>query len=265
MNQTPKIRLEHVDKVFKTKRQEIYALSDISMNVMEHDFVSIVGPSGCGKSTIIRIIDDIIKPTSGDVYVGDYKYEKKVSRDVIRSMGFVFQRPNLLPWKTVRENIMFPQEIMGLKGPQWEEWTDDLLARGRLSEYAHKRPSELSGGTLQRAGVLRSMATKPDILLMDEPFGALNERLREQLDLDTLEIWEQNKQTIVFITHNVREAVLLSNRIYVMATHPGRIIAEIPIDLPYPRTLECMLTDRFLDYETQVTQLIGEIDLSEIK
>ena len=100
---------------------------------------------------------------------------------------------------------------------------------------------------------------------MDEPFGALNERLREQLDLETLEIWEQNKQTIVFITHNVREAVLLSNRIYVMATHPGRIIAEIPIDLPYPRTLECMLTDRFLDYETQVTQLIGEIDLSEIK
>lgn len=261
----PMIRMEHVEKVFKTKRQEIHALSDINLTVMERDFVSIVGPSGCGKSTIIRLIDDIIKPTFGDIYIGDYKYEKHVPKEIIRNMGFIFQRPNLLPWKTVRENIAFPQEIMGLKGPKWDEVVDDLIRRASLLEYADKRPSELSGGATQRVGVLRGMATKPDILLMDEPFGALNERLREQLDLETLDLWKQNGQTVVFITHNVREAVLLSNKVYVMATQPGRIIAEIPIDLPYPRTLECMLTEEFMEYEDKITNLIGNIDLSTIK
>ena len=264
-DRAPKIRLEHIDKVFKTKRQEIHALSDINISVMEGELVSIVGPSGCGKSTIVRLVDDIIKPTSGDIYIDDYRYEKKVPKEIIRKMGFIFQRPNLLPWKTVRENIAFPQEIMGLKGKEWEGVVDDLLERGRLTEYANKRPGELSGGALQRAGVLRSMSTKPEILLMDEPYGALNERLREQLDLETLDLWSANRQTIVFITHNVREAVLLSNRIYVMNTQPGRIVAEVRIDLPYPRTLECTVTDQFMDYENQVTQLIGEIDLSTIK
>lgn len=261
----PMIRMKHVDKIFKTKRQEIHALSDINLTVLQHDFVSIVGPSGCGKSTIIRLIDDIIKPTSGDIYIGGYKYEKHVPKDIIRNMGFIFQRPNLLPWKTVRENIAFPQEIMGLKGKEWDDVVDDLIRRASLQEYADKRPSELSGGAAQRVGVLRGMSTKPDILLMDEPFGALNERLREQLDLETLDLWEQNGQTVVFITHNVREAVLLSNKVYVMATQPGRVIAEIPIELPYPRTLECMLTEEFMEYENKITNLIGNIDLSTIK
>ena len=261
----PIVRLEHVGKTFKTKRQEIFALEDITFTVYEHDFVSIVGPSGCGKSTIIRLIDDIIKPTSGDIYVEGYKYEKKVPKKVIRKMGFVFQRPNLLPWKTVRENIAFPQTILGLKGKEWDLIVEELIKRGRLEEYANKRTSELSGGATQRVGVLRSMSTKPDILLMDEPYGALNERLREQLDLETLEIWEKNRQTIIFITHNVREAVLLSNRILVMDTQPGRIISEVDIDLPYPRTLDTMITDKFIDYENQVTNLIGNIDLSTIK
>ncbi len=261
----PIVRLEHVGKTFKTKRQEICALEDITFTVYEHDFVSIVGPSGCGKSTIIRLIDDIIKPTSGDIYVEGYKYEKKVPKKVIRKMGFVFQRPNLLPWKTVRENIAFPQTILGLKGKEWDLIVEELIKRGRLEEYANKRTSELSGGATQRVGVLRSMSTKPDILLMDEPYGALNERLREQLDLETLEIWEKNRQTIIFITHNVREAVLLSNRILVMDTQPGRIISEVDIDLPYPRTLDTMITDKFIDYENQVTNLIGNIDLSTIK
>lgn len=261
----PKIRLEHVDKVFRTKRQEIHALSDINMSVMEGEFVAVVGPSGCGKSTILRLLNDIIKPSSGSIYIDDYKYEKKVPKEIIRKMGFIFQRPNLLPWKTVRENIAFPQKIMGLKGKEWDEVVDNLLERGQLTEYANKRPAELSGGALQRTGVLRSMATKPEILLMDEPYGALNERLREQLDLETLDLWSTNRQTIVFITHNVREAILLSNRIYIMNTQPGRIVAEIKIDIPYPRTLDCTVTDQFMDYENQVTQLIGEIDLSTIK
>lgn len=264
-NRKAKIVLEHVTKEFKTKRQNILALEDINITVQDREFVSIVGPSGCGKSTIIRLIDDIIKPTAGDIYVDGYRYEGHVPKEVIRKMGFIFQRPNLLPWLTVRENIAFPQKILGLKGGEWDAVVEELLERGRLTQYAHMRPAALSGGMLQRVGVLRSMSTRPEILLMDEPFGALNETLREQLDLETLDLWESLGQTIIFITHNVREAVLVSNKVYVMDTHPGRIIAEIPIDIPYPRTLEAMVHPEFMDYEDQITALIGDVDLSVIK
>ena len=260
-----KIRMTHIDKVFKTKRQTIHALEDINLVIPAHDIVSIVGPSGCGKSTIIRILNDIIKPTSGDIYVDGYHYEAAVPKEVIRKMGFIFQRPNLLPWLTVRQNIAFPQRVLGLKGKEWDQVVDDLLAMGRLTHCADAKPNSLSGGMLQRVGVLRSMATRPEILLMDEPFGALDETLREQLDLDTLELWERLGQTIVFITHNVREAVMMSSKIYVMATHPGRIIAEVPISLPYPRTLDMLIDPQFIQYENDITALIGEIDLSTIK
>lgn len=259
-----KIVLEHVSKVFKTKRQTIEALRDINISIPEREIVSIVGPSGCGKSTIIRILDDIIKPSSGDIYVDGYHYGKEVPKEVIRKMGFIFQRPNMLPWLTVRENIAFPQKILGLKGKEWDEAVDQLLEIGRLTQYADEKPGALSGGTLQRAGVLRSMSFKPEILLMDEPFGALDEILREQLDLETLGLWEKLGQTIIFITHNVREAVLMSHKVYVMATRPGRIVAQVPIDIPFPRTLDVIMDSRFIEYEEKITGMIGDIDLSKI-
>ncbi len=260
-----KIILENVSKVFKTKRQDIHALQDISIAIPEKSIVSIVGPSGCGKSTIIRIINDIIKPTSGKIIVDSYEYEEVVPKEVIRKMGFIFQRPNLLPWLTLKENIAFPQKIYGLKGREWDEWIEELLVLGKLEAYANQKPSSLSGGMLQRGGVLRAMSTKPEILLMDEPFGALDDMLREQLDLETLDIWSKLEQTIIFITHNVREAILMSSKVYVMATEPGRIIAEIDLDLPYPRSLEILTDDLFLEYEKQITALIGEVDLAQIK
>ena len=259
-----KIRFEHVEKKFVTKRQTIHALSDINLTIPENEIVSIVGPSGCGKSTIIRLLDDIIKPTSGDIYVDDYRFEKQIPKEVIRKMGFIFQRPNLLPWLTLRENIAFPQKVLGLKGPEWDKVVDELLEMGKLTKYADAKPASLSGGMLQRAGVLRSMSFRPEILLMDEPFGALDETLREQLDLETLAMWERLGQTIIFITHNVREAVLMSSKVYVMATRPGRMVAEIPIDLPYPRTLDIIMDPKFIEYEQKITNLIGEIDLSKI-
>lgn len=260
----PKIRFQGVNKVFVTRRQTIQALEDISFTVPDREIVSIVGPSGCGKSTIIRILDDIIKPSGGDIYVDDYRYAEEVPKEIIRKMGFIFQRPNLLPWLTVRENVAFPQRVLGLKGPKWEQVVDELMEMGRLTKYADAKPSSLSGGMLQRAGVLRSMSIRPEILLMDEPFGALDETLREQLDLETLSLWERLGQTIIFITHNVREAVLMSSKVYVMATQPGRMIAEIPIELPYPRVLDVILDPKFIAYEQQITALIGEIDLTQI-
>lgn len=263
-HQQPKIRFQGVTKEFATRRQTIKALEGITLTVPDRDIVSIVGPSGCGKSTIIRLLDDIIKPTSGDIYVDDYRYEEKVPKEIIRKMGFIFQRPNLLPWLTVRENVAFPQKVLGLKGEPWSRVVDELMEMGRLTQYADAKPSSLSGGMLQRAGVLRGMSSRPEILLMDEPFGALDETLREQLDLETLSLWERLGQTIIFITHNVREAVLMSSKVYVMATQPGRIISEIPIDIPYPRTLDVIMDPKFIAYEQQITALIGDIDLAQI-
>ncbi len=260
-----KIVLKDVNMIFKTKRQTIHALKDISINVPEKSIVSIVGPSGCGKSTIIRLICNIIEPTSGDIYVDEYRYEKEVSKSTIRKMGFIFQRPNLLPWLTLRENIEFPQKIVGHKGKEWKEYVDELLEIGRLTKCADLRPSALSGGMLQRAGVLRGMANKPKILLMDEPFGALDDLLREQLDLETLDIWRKLNQTIIFITHNVREAVLMSSKVYVMTTAPGRILEEVDIDLPYPRDLTILTDPKFIGYDQRITSLIGELDLTKIK
>jgi len=259
-----KIVLRHVEKVFRSKRQTIHALSDINLSIPEKEIVSIVGPSGCGKSTIIRIMNDIIKPTSGEVAVDGYTYGEKVPTEVIRKMGFIFQRPNLLPWLTVRQNIAFPLTILRMKGPKWDEYVDRLLEKGRLTGCANAYPSSLSGGMTQRVGVLRGMVFQPEILLMDEPFGSLDEMLREQLDLETLALWKELGQTIVFITHNVREAVLMSSKVYVMATQPGRVVAEISVDIPYPRSLEVIVEPKFIEYEKKITALIGEIELSQI-
>jgi len=263
----PIITMEHVGKVFHTHTQDIVALQDINLEIREHELVSIVGPSGCGKSTIIRILDDIIQPTEGAITVDGYPYQlgKPIPRDMVRKFGFVFQSPNLLPWLTVRKNIMFPLTIFRDKDPKWERVADELLEMAGMSEYADYYPSALSGGMLQRVGVLRAMSYQPAILLMDEPYGTLDNMLREQLDLETMRMQKQLGQTIIFITHNVEEAAFVSDRVYVMATQPGRIVNEVNIDLPYPRTLEVMATKQFEEYVQYLIDQIGKIDLSAIK
>lgn len=262
-----KISFQHVSKVFKTRRQEIEALRDVSFNVYDHDFISIIGPSGCGKSTIIRILNDIIKPTSGEIGVDGYQYDllKPVPREVVRKFGFVFQTPNLLPWLTVRDNILFPLKILRDHDPKWGHVADELLEMAGMSGYADAYPHTLSGGMLQRVGTLRAMAHQPGILLMDEPYGSLDEILRQQLDIETMNLWEKLNQTIVFITHNVTEAVFVSNRVYVMSTEPGCIIDEVKIDLPRPRTPDVTATKPFMAYVDQLTNRIGQIDLKRIK
>jgi NitT/TauT family transport system ATP-binding protein len=262
------ILLRNINKKFYTKHSEIYALQNINMEFKKGEFVSIVGPSGCGKSTIIRLIDDLIKPTSGIITVDGviYNNEKSISKDMVKKLGFIFQVPNLYPWLTIRENVSLPLKIYGLTDNMYKERVDDLLNYVGLAEYADSYPAEISGGMCQRVGVIRGMVHNPDILMMDEPFGALDEDTRENLDLELLQIWEKTETTIIFITHNIEEAVFLSQRVYVMSSHPGRIKSEIQIDFGKRRRNIDILSDRkFAEYCKDIEQMIGILQLDQIK
>ena len=262
------VTLKNINKTFVTKRSEIYALKDIDMVFGKGEFVSIVGPSGCGKSTIIRLIDDIIKPTSGEIIVDGYEYDVKVpvSKEIIKKMGFIFQVPNLYPWLTVKENVMLPLKIYGMKGEKYEQKAEELLKYVNLSEYADAYPSAISGGMSQRIGVIRGMIHQPDILMMDEPFGALDENTRETLNIELLKIWKETGMTIIFITHNVEEAVLLSQRVYVMSSRPGKVITELNIDFDgRERSLDLISESKFANYCVEIEKLIGNLSLSQIK
>lgn len=245
----------------------ITAVEKANIEIQDGDFVSLIGPSGCGKSTIIRMLDDITKPTSGEIYIDGEMIpkKKKISPEQIKKMGFVFQQPNLLPWMTVRQNVALPLRVFGLKGEKWEKNIDRLLEMVRLTKYANAYPVEISGGMVQKVGVIRAMVHDPEILLMDEPFGALDDMTREQLNIELLSIWRETKKTIIFITHNVEEAILVSSKAYVMGTNPGRIVSEVEIDLNRPRTLDMIREKKFIDYEEKLTALIGKVDLSKIK
>lgn len=260
-----KIELSHVTKEFKTKRQRIVAVEDANFGVYEKELVCLVGPSGCGKSTIIRMIDGIIPPSSGSIRIDGDTYTQKPPRAILRNIGFVFQNHNLLPWKTVWDNLCLPLKVMGLKGDKWETHAQELLEMVHLEKFKNAHPGELSNSMQQRLGVIRAMAHDPEIVLFDEPFGALDETMRELLDLEILNIWNRTGKTIIFITHNVSEAVLISQRIFVMATNPGRIIKDAAIDLPAQRTLEMTGDPKFLEYEDEVKALIGHLSLDVIK
>ena len=264
---TPKIEFKNITKIFQTRSQTIVAVKDYSMQVAEGDFVSIIGPSGCGKSTLIRMLDGIIQPTEGEMYIEGKKLDtsKPLPRETLRKMGFIFQKPNLLPWYTIRQNVALTNRIIGDTSKEADEYVDELIELVGLSKYKNAYPVEVSGGALQRAGVIRAMAHKPEILLMDEPFGALDEMMREQLDMELLEIWKKLGITIIFITHNMEEAVLLSSSAYVMGTQPGRLLQRVDIDLPRPRELSMITTPRFAEYERHLTNLIGKLELKNIK
>jgi NitT/TauT family transport system ATP-binding protein len=262
-----KIRFDGVTREFHTRLQTIVAVKDYSMEITEGEFVSILGASGCGKSTLIRMLDGIIAPSAGNIYIDGEPVNGRggMPPALRRKVGFIFQQPNLLPWYSVRENVALPLRILGLKGKEWEDRVDTLLAMVGLEKYADASPAEISGGMLQRVGVIRALVHNPEILLMDEPFGALDELYREQLDMELLQIWQKTGQTIIFITHNIEEAVLMSSRIFVMGTHPGRLVDTVDIGLPRPRSLDMITQDDFTGYCRRITGLIGKLDLSKIK
>lgn len=260
-----KIQTENLTKIFKTKSGPIEAVKDINFKIKDGELVSLIGPSGCGKSTIIRLLNGIIKPTSGTINLFGKTFDDGVYGDILRKMGFIFQTPNLLPWLTIRQNLELPLKVFKLEDKEWYDNVDRLLKMVGLTKCENLYPHELSGGMVQRIGVIRAMVHEPKVLFMDEPFGSLDELNREKLDIEILKIWKETKKTIIFITHNIEEAILISSRILVMGTEPGRILEEVEINLPGERTVSLITEPEFIDYEEQITDLIGSVELNKIK
>ena len=218
-------------------------------DIQKGEFISLLGPSGCGKTTLLRIIADLLQPTSGEISIaGESPRDARLSK----KYGIVFQSPVLYDWRTVKKNIMLPLEIMHIPKAEREDRAMKMLDIVGLTEFANHYPNQLSGGMQQRVGIARALAIQPQILLMDEPFSALDEFTKEKLHEDLLRIWAKTNKTIIFVTHNIQEAVFLSSRICVLSPHPGRLSAVIDVDLPRPRTMDIKDTPEFTAYVAKV-------------
>ena len=231
----------------------VTALQDINLDIEKGEFVSLIGPSGCGKSTLLRIIGDIIDPTSGTVVVNG-KPARRARLD--RDYGIVFQSPVLYDWRTVAKNIALPLEMLGWERARRTERVNEMLELVELTGFERHHPWQLSGGMQQRVSIARAFSFSPALLLMDEPFGALDEMTRERLNMELLRIWEASGSTIVFVTHSIAEAVFLSTRVVVMSARPGRISDLVPIDLPQPRTGATREEPRFFELVTRVREAL---------
>ncbi len=227
----------------------VIALQNVNLEIKQGEFISLVGPSGCGKTTLLRSIADLQKPSSGSISVrgqspAEIRKQKKY--------GIVFQSPVLYDWRTVRRNVCMPMELMGLPKKFRTARVTEMLELVGLYDFGKKYPHELSGGMQQRVGIARALAINPEILLMDEPFSALDEFTKEKLHEDLLRIWNKTHKTILFVTHNISEAVFLSDRVVVMSPHPGRVSAIVDIDIPRPRTLAAKNTPHFSELVAKV-------------
>jgi len=245
--------LDRVAKTFPTKDGSLEALREISLDVAEREFVTLIGPSGCGKSTFLRLIGDLISPTSGSIRVNG-KPAERARRD--RDYGMVFQAPVLMDWRTIVKNIELPLEIMGYTAAERERRASELLRLVELEPFANRHPWELSGGMQQRVAIARALSFDPKLLLMDEPFGALDEMTRERMNAELMNIWRRTGTTIVFVTHSIPEAVFLSTRVVVMSARPGRISQLIDIDLPSERTVETRESPRYFELVTKVREAL---------
>jgi NitT/TauT family transport system ATP-binding protein len=249
------VSLESVSQIYGPAAGGIAALRDVSIAVGDGEFVSIVGPSGCGKSTLLRIIADLLAPTQGRVLIrGRSPHEARERREI----GMVFQGPVLYDWRSVRRNVELPLEVMGRPRRERRARAGEMLRLVGLEDFAGSYPWQLSGGMQQRVSIARALVFDPVILLMDEPFGALDELGRERMNGELQRIWAQTGKTVLFVTHSVPEAVFLSSRIVVMSPHPGRVVAEVAVGLPYPRTAETRTDMRYYDLITQVRRALSE-------
>jgi NitT/TauT family transport system ATP-binding protein len=226
MSQRPAIAINHVNKVYANGT---VALQDMNLTISEGEFISLVGPSGCGKSTALRLIAGLGKLNSGTINLGN---------DQKPELAFVFQEAALMPWATVLENVRLPLKLARMSPHKSRAAVQEALHLVGLAGFEHSYPRELSGGMKMRVSIARALVTQPSIMLMDEPFGALDEMTRSKLNSDLLALWQQKHWTAVFVTHNIYEAVYLSNRVIVMAARPGRVIADVVIEAPYPRSAE---------------------------
>ena len=245
------IDINNLCLTFETQSEPVHALSGINMKVNSGDFVSLIGPSGCGKTTLLRVIADLEKPTSGTISV-EGKSPNQARLD--RSYGYVFQTPALLPWRNIESNIHLPLEMSGYSKSEQKKLSEKYLSLVSLTGFEKKYPWQLSGGMQQRVSIARALSFDPDMLLMDEPFGALDEITRDRLNEELLRLWEQTKKTVVFVTHSIPEAVFLSSKIVVMSARPGKIIDVIDTNFPKDRTFDIRETAEFLE----VSQLVRE-------
>ena len=252
------IELSGICKVFDKGTEEIVVLDDINLSVRPREYLCIMGPSGCGKSTLLKIMGGIEQPTLGTIRLGGEEFTHGIPKQQLRKFGFVFQQHNLLEWRTVHQNLHLNLEIFRLKGPQWESRVGEMLELVGLQEYPNIYPHELSGGMRQRTGIARALVHDPDILLMDQPFGALDAITRKTLSYEMLSLWKKTQKTIVMITNSVEEALLVSQRILVL-DGKGNVTHEIPNDIPVEERDETILYhDRFLQLRGQLDQIVHE-------
>ena len=240
-------------KVFGSGSGAVEALRDIDLEISPGDFVSLIGPSGCGKSTLLRLIGDLTQPTSGELHVnGKAPHRARLDRDY----GIVFQSATLLDWRTVRRNVELPLEILDVAAEERAGRARDMLRLVQLDQFEDHHPWQLSGGMQQRVAIARALALQPSLLLMDEPFGALDEMTRELLQQEVLRIWRETDTTVVFVTHSIPEAVFLSTRVVVMSARPGRISAHVDIDLSYPRNEDTRESPAYYEKITEVREAL---------
>lgn len=261
----PAVRLAGVEKIFPVKNGDAtVALTGIDLEIGQREFFSLIGPSGCGKSTLLRAIGDLIPVTKGTVEVnGKPAHQARLDREY----GMVFQAPVLFDWRTVEANVRLPLEVTGYPRDKREALVRDKLELVELTGFSSHYPHQLSGGMQQRVAIARALALQPSLLLMDEPFGALDEMTRERLNAELLDIWSETGTTVVFVTHSIPEAVFLSTRVVVMSPRPGRISETIEIDLPHPRDERTREQDRYYELVTEVREALrgrpdGGLDLA---
>ncbi|MDU2241947.1 MAG: ABC transporter ATP-binding protein [Paenibacillus sp.] len=258
----PILEINNVTKLFagNKKNKGILALDTINLTIARNEFITILGPSGCGKSTLLRIVGGLEEQTTGSVYLDKSKIEGPSS-----NRGMVFQAYSLFPWLTVEENIQFGPKNKGMDARNRKELSDKYIELVGLKGFERHYPKQLSGGMQQRVAIARALANDPEILLLDEPFGALDNQTRVIMQELLLEIWEKSKKTILFITHDVEESIFLASRVLVMTSRPGKIKADIPIEIEHPRTYHVKMDHRFLQYKEHLTELIRDESLKAIK
>ena len=242
-----KLKIENVKKIYNSRNGEMVALNGVNLDIAENEFICVVGPSGCGKSTLLNIIAGLLEPSSGAVYCDGKKVEGTGPE-----RGVVFQQYALFPWMTVKKNVMFGLNLQGIKGKEAEDRAMKYIKMVQLEDFLNHYPKELSGGMKQRVAIARAYAVNPSVLLMDEPFGALDAQTRTQLQSELLETWEKEQKTCFFITHDVDEAIILAQKVIIMSARPGRIKEIVDINIPYPRTQETKMSPEFLELKNHI-------------
>lgn len=258
--EAPLVAVDRVSKRFVTRGgAEVVALKGVSLDIPRDQFVTLVGPSGCGKSTLLKLIAGVDHPSEGEI-----RLDQRKLTGPLREIGMVFQRAVLLPWRSVMENVLFPIQMLGWPLRDYRKQAQELIDMVGLAGFENALPSELSGGMQQRVSICRALIYDPKILLMDEPFGALDAMTREDLSIELLRIWHERRKTVLFVTHSISEAVLLADRVIVMTPRPGQIVRDITIDLPRPRSLETEHTPEFGHYVQAIRSTIyGKIGATE--